>query len=144
MLIDELKRVQADTFAMYNKAHYYHWNVEGADFVQYHEFLNDVYTALWEAVDDIAEQVRQLDAYAPNGKRMLDELTQVTVDEGIPDALQMFRQLHQDNQTTMEGIIVAYNSADSEMQIGLSNFLQDRMMYHKKLDWMLKSITKTK
>ena len=40
----------------------------------------------------------------------------------------------------MEGIIVAYNSADSEMQIGLSNFLQDRMMAHKKLDWMLKSI----
>lgn len=144
MLIEELKRVQADTFAMYNKAHYYHWNVEGADFVQYHDFLNDVYTALFAAVDDIAEQVRQLDAYAPNGRRMLDELAQVTVDEGIPDALQMFRQLHLDNQTTMEGIIVAYNSADSEMQIGLSNFLQDRMMYHKKLDWMLKSITKSK
>jgi DNA-binding ferritin-like protein len=31
MLIDELKRVQADTFAMANKAQYYHWNVEGAD-----------------------------------------------------------------------------------------------------------------
>jgi starvation-inducible DNA-binding protein len=143
MLIEELKRVQADTFAMYNKAHYYHWNVEGADFVQYHDFLNDVYTALFAAVDDVAEQVRQLDAYAPNGKRMLNELTQIGIDDGIPDALQMFRNLHADNQTAMEGIIVAYNSADAEMQIGLSNFLQDRMMYHKKLDWMLKSITKT-
>ena len=140
MLIDELKRVQADTFAMYNKAHYYHWNVEGPHFVEYHKFLDEVYNALWEAVDDIAEQVRQLDAYAPNGKRALDELSHVVVDEGIPDPLQMFRNLHNDNQTTMEGIIIAYNSADAEMQIGLSNFLQDRMMYHKKLDWMLKSI----
>lgn len=142
MLIDELKRVQADTFAMYNKAHYYHWNVEGADFVQYHDFLNDVYTALFAAVDDIAEQVRQLDVYAPNGRRMLNELTQISIDDGIPDAVQMFRNLHNDNQTAMEGIIVAYNSAENEMQIGLSNFLQDRMMYHKKLDWMLKSIIK--
>ena len=140
MLIDELKRVQADTFAMYNKAHYYHWNVEGPHFVEYHKFLEEIYDALFDAVDDIAEQVRQLDAYAPNGRRMLVDLAHVTVDEGIPEAIQMFRNLHADNQTTMEGIIVAYNSADSEMQIGLSNFLQDRMMYHKKLDWMLKSI----
>lgn len=144
MLIDELKRVQADTFALYNKAHYYHWNVEGPDFPQYHDFLNDVYTALFAAVDDIAEQIRQLDAYAPNGKRALVELTQIAIDDGIPDALQMMKNLHNDNQVAMEGIIVAYNSADSEMQIGLSNFLQDRMMAHKKLDWMLKSITKTK
>ena len=142
MLVDELKRVQADTFALYNKAHYYHWNVEGPDFVQYHGFLNEVYDALFDAVDDIAEQVRQLDAYAPNGKRMLVELTHITIDDGIPDAIQMFRNLHADNQVVMEGIIVAYNSADNEMQIGLSNFLQDRMMYHKKLDWMLKSIIK--
>lgn len=142
MLVDELKRVQADTFAMYNKAHYYHWNVEGPDFVQYHDFLGDTYNALFAAVDDIAEQIRQLDAYAPNGKRCLVDLAQVTVDEGIPDALQMFRNLHADNQTTMEGLLIAYHSAEAEMQIGLSNFLQDRMMYHKKLDWMLKSITK--
>jgi starvation-inducible DNA-binding protein len=142
MLVDELKRVLGDTFALYNKAHYYHWNVEGPDFPQYHEFLNDTYEALFAAVDDIAEQVRQLDAYAPNGKRMLVDLTHIAVEDGIPDPIQMFRNLHADNQVVMEGIIIAYNSADNEMQIGLSNFLQDRMMYHKKLDWMLKSIIK--
>lgn len=142
MLIDELKRVQADTFAMYNKAHYYHWNVEGADFVQYHGFLDDVYNALWSAVDDIAEQVRQLGAYAPNGKRSLVDLAHITVDDGIPDALQMFKNLQSDNQVAMEGILIAYHSSEAEMQIGLGNFLQDRMMYHKKLDWMLKSIIK--
>ena len=140
MLVDELKRVLGDTFALYNKTHYYHWNIEGPNFPQYHEFLNDTYEALFAAVDDIAEQIRQLDAYAPNGKRMLVDLTHIAVEDGIPDALQMFRNLHADNQIAMEGIIIAYNTAEAEMQIGLSNFLQDRMMYHKKLDWMLKSI----
>jgi len=142
MLVDELKRVLGDTFALYNKAHYYHWNVEGPDFPQYHDFLNDVYNALFLAVDDIAEQIRQLDAYAPNGKRMLVELTQIAIDDGIPDPIQMFKNLQSDNQIAMEGILMAYHTAEAEMQIGLSNFLQDRMMAHKKLDWMLRSITR--
>lgn len=142
MLVDELKRVQADTFAFYAKSHFYHWNVEGADFVQYHEFLGEIYTAVFEAVDDIAEQVRQLDAYAPQAHKMLMELSQVKLDDVIPEAVAMFKQLYNDNETVMEGLLIAYHSAEDEMQIGLSNFLQDRMMYHKKLAWKLKSITK--
>ena len=142
MLVDELKRVLGDTFALYNKAHYYHWNVEGPDFPQYHDFLNETYEALFAAVDDIAEQIRQLDAYAPNGKRMLVELTQIAIDDGIPGPIQMFKNLQSDNQIAMEGILMAYHTAEAEMQIGLSNFLQDRMMAHKKLDWMLRSITR--
>jgi len=142
MIVDDLKRVQADTFAFYTKAHYYHWNVEGPNFVQYHKFLNKIYEEVFEAVDDIAEQVRQLDAYAPNNQRSLNELAHVKIDEVIPSPLAMFKNLHDDNQIVMEGILMAYHTAEADMLIGLSNFLQDRMMAHKKLDWMLKSILK--
>ena len=142
MLVDLLKRVQADSFAFYTKAHYYHWNVEGPHFTEYHEFLGEIYAAVFDAVDDIAEQVRQLDAYAPNNQRCLNELAHVKIDDTIPSPLAMFKNLHDDNHTVMEGILVAQQKADEDMEIGLSNFLQDRMMYHKKLDWMLKSIIK--
>jgi starvation-inducible DNA-binding protein len=142
MLVDELKRVQADTFAMYARAHYYHWNVEGPDFVQYHGFLGDIYAAVFAAVDDIAEFVRQLDAYAPGGHRMLMELTHVKDDDGIPAPLEMFKRLDEINDVVMEGIVTAYMSAEAAGELGLSNFLQDRIAYHKKLRWMLKSIGK--
>ena len=142
MLVDELKRVQADTFALYAQSHYYHWNIEDPHFPEYHAFLNEIYDANFDAVDDIAEQIRQLGAFAPTPKRCLDELSVIKVEEGIPSGIEMFRKLKNDNDTLMEGILVAYHSAEAEMQIGLSNFLQDRMMYHKKLDWMLKSITR--
>ena len=142
MLIDELKKVQANTFAFYAKSHFYHWNVEGPDFVQYHDFLGEIYSDVFASVDDIAEQVRQLDAYAPQAHRMLMELSDIKLDDTIPSAISMFKNLHVDNETVMESIITAYHSAETEMQIGLSNFLQDRMMYHKKLDWKLKSILK--
>lgn len=142
MLIDDLKRVQADTFAFYAQSHYYHWNVEGADFVQYHEFLGEIYNEAWAAVDTIAEFVRQLDAYAPGVPRMITDLAHVKLDDGIPEALEMFRRLETSNDTVMEGLVTAYMSAESAGEIALSNFLQDRMAVHKKHRWMLKAITK--
>jgi len=142
MLVDDLKRVQADTFAMYAKSHYYHWNVEGSDFVQYHEFLGELYEELFNAVDPIAEHVRQLDAYAPAAHRMLMELTRIVDDNTIPAPLEMMRKLLSDNDIVMEGLVQAYMSADSQGELGLANFLQDRLDVHKKHRWMLKSITK--
>lgn len=142
MLVDDLKRVQADTFALYAKAHYYHWNVEGADFVQYHEFLGKVYEELFAAVDVLAEEVRALDSYAPAAHRMLMELTKIQDDNTIPGAVEMIRRLQQDNDTVMEGIVTAYMSADAAGELGLANLLQDRLDIHKKLNWMLRSITK--
>ena len=142
MLVDDLKRVQADTFAMYAKAHYYHWNVEGPDFAQYHEFLGDLYEELWNAVDPIAEHVRTLDAYAPPAHRMLMELTTIKDDTSIPAALTMFRNLLADNEVVMTGLVQAYMSADAAGELGLANFLQDRLDVHKKHAWMLRSLTR--
>jgi starvation-inducible DNA-binding protein len=142
MLVDDLKRVQADTFALYAKAHYYHWNVEGADFVQYHDFLGETYQQLFAAVDVLAEEVRALDSYAPAAHRMLMELTKIQDDNTIPGALEMMRRLQQDNDTVMEGLVAAYMSADAAGELGLANLLQDRLDVHKKLNWMLRSITK--
>jgi starvation-inducible DNA-binding protein len=142
MLVDDLKRVQADTFALYAKSHYYHWNVEGPDFVQYHEFLGKIYEELFAAVDVIAEQVRALQSYAPAAHRMLMELTKIQDDNTIPAALDMFKRLLADNETVMEGLLTAYMSADAAGEVGLSNFLQDRYDAHKKLAWMLRSLIK--
>jgi len=142
MLIDDLKRVQDDTFAMYAKAHYYHWNVEGPDFVQYHEFLGKIYEELFAAVDVIAEQVRALQSYAPAAHRMLMELSKIQDDNTVPAALDMFKRLLADNETVMEGLLTAYMSADAAGEVGLSNFLQDRYDAHKKLAWMMRSLIK--
>ena len=142
MLTDALKRCQADTFALANKAQYYHWNVEGPDFAQYHEFLGELYAELFAAVDTLAEHVRQLDAYAPGAQRMLSELTSIQGDVTVPAALNMFRQLVTDNETVLEGLTLCYMIAEEQHELGLSNQLQDRIEAHTKHRWMLKAITK--
>jgi len=142
MLVDDLKRVQADTFALYAKAHYYHWNVEGPDFAQYHEFLGKLYDELFDAVDVLAEEVRALDAYAPAAHRMLMDLTKIKDDNTVPNALEMMRRLLADNEVVMEGLVQAYMSADAAGELGLANLLQDRLDVHKKHAWMLRSIVR--
>jgi len=142
MLIDELKQVQATTFAFAQKTQYYHWNVEGADFVQYHDFLGELYAETATAVDVIAELVRTMNAYAPAAHRMLMELSIIKDDDTVPEAMEMMRRLRDDNEMLLDALRVCYQTAEDGRQIGISNYLQDRVQAHEKHGWMLNSIVK--
>ena len=142
MLVDELKQVQATAFAFANKAQYFHWNVEGPDFVQYHEFLGELYAEVVASVDTLAELVRTLNVYAPAAHRMLMELSIIKDDNTIPSALEMLSRLREDNETMLNAIRVCYQTAESAGQLGISNYLQDRIQAHEKHAWMLRSLTK--
>jgi len=144
MLEEELKQVQATTFAFAQKAQYYHWNVEGADFVQYHDFLGELYAETVAAVDTIAELVRTIKAYAPGAHRMLMDLSIIKDDDTVPEAMEMMSRLRDDNALLLDALRVCYQTAEDERQIGISNFLQDRVQAHEKHGWMLRSITNTK
>ena len=142
MLVDELKQVQATAFAFANKAQYFHWNVEGPDFVQYHEFLGELYAEVVASVDTLAELVRTLNVYAPAAHRMLMELSIIKDDNTIPSALEMLSRLREDNETLLNALRVCYQTAESAGQLGISNYLQDRIQAHEKHGWMLNSIVK--
>ena len=76
-LIAAMKIVLGTTFAVYLKMHAAHWNVEGAHFSAYHTMFAMMYQEIWQAIDPIAEQIRQLDAYAPASLERLAELSRV-------------------------------------------------------------------
>lgn len=141
-LIEQMKVVLADTFALYLKAHNFHWNVEGDNFPQYHDFLGDLYGEVFGAVDSIAEQIRALDAYAPGSLSRFRELSTIEDNRSPPAAAAMFSELYGDNEIVMASLMRAYKLAEQANAIGLSNFLQDRYDTHKKHAWMLRSIIK--
>jgi len=47
--------------------------------------------------------------------------------------------LMDDNDKVISDLMFAYNEAEKQKQLGLANFLQDRIDIHKKYRWMLKS-----
>ena len=141
-LIVAVKKVLADTFVMYYKAHSYHWNVEGSNFPQYHSFLNDLYEEIFGAVDTIAEHIRQIDGYTPTSLTELKLYSMISEDEDIVSAMSMMNRLLDANNLVLASLMMAYQAAEQATEIGLSNFLQDRVAAHQKHGWMLKSITK--
>jgi starvation-inducible DNA-binding protein len=74
-LADSLNQVLADSYELMALSHLAHWNVEGPGFFQLHEAFEKHYTELlFEAVDEIAERIRALDAYAAGGLSALAKL----------------------------------------------------------------------
>ena len=142
MLIDELKKVHADAFTFYLKAHFYHWNVEGPDFPQYHDFLQNLYQEVFASIDSLAELIRTLDSYAPGTLTRLKELTTIEETDDVPDAKTMMTRLLQENNILRASLLTAYKTADTSGEVGISNFLQDRIQAHEKHSWMLRSILK--
>ena len=136
-----LKKVLADTFGMYFKAHAYHWNVVGPDFSQYHDFFGKLYEELFGAVDTIAEHVRAIDGMAPNNLTMLKELMSLS-DADPSNAMDMFNDLLMTNNLVLVSLMRAYQLADDADELGLANFIQDRIDIHQKHGWMLKATLK--
>ena len=58
-LIQQLKVILGTNFGLYFKSHSFHWNIEGADFVQYHTYLDGFYNAVWANTDLIAEKISE-------------------------------------------------------------------------------------
>ena len=142
MIVDILRKLIADSYVLYFKAHSFHWNVEGPDFVQYHDFLKNFYEEVFESIDTYAELIRTTDQYAPTSLSRLLDLTSLEEASSIPEAVMMIKILAKDNEVFLLSLKNAYQQAEQTGELGISNYLQDRIQAHEKHAWMLKAIIK--
>ena len=54
----------------------------------------------------------------------------------------MCKKLLDDNDTIISNLQYAYSEAEKTKELGIANYLQDRIDIHKKHGWMLRSIIK--
>lgn len=141
-LIKEMKITVASTFGFYLKAHYFHWNVEGPNFPQYHEFFGNIYEEAFGAVDVLAEHLRTLNAYVPGSFMRFSELSQIKDEINIPSAMSMLAKLQSDNDIIITQLSKTQIIAEKNKKMGLANYLQDRIDAHEKHGWMLRSTIK--
>jgi starvation-inducible DNA-binding protein len=141
-LIEQLKTILGTNFALYLKAHGYHWNIEGPNFPQYHKFLGKFYESVYGNVDPIAEHIRSLDSYAPVALSRMLELSDIEETDAVPSALTMLSNLKNDNERYMMHLRAGIAAAESANEPAVGNFLQDILDQHQKQGWMLRSFTK--
>jgi starvation-inducible DNA-binding protein len=143
-LIQELKKVLANSFAFYVKAQNYHWNVEGPNFPQYHTFLGNLYEEVQDSIDTTAENIRMLGAYAPSSFNRFSELSDIEDELKIPTADVMMARLLEDNEKLLVNLERCFELSEANHQHGLSDWIAGRQDAHKKHAWMLRSILKNK
>ena len=139
-IADGLGRVLADSYTLYLKTHNFHWNVTGPHFSQLHLMFETHYNELAIAVDDIAERIRALGAFAPGSYSQFAELSSIKDETGQPNWKEMVTQLvdgHEAVVRTCRTVLKLAQDADDESTASL---IGDRMSIHEKTAWMLRSL----
>ena len=93
-------------------------------------------------MDDVAERIRALNAYAPASLVRFHQLSKVSDQINIPTPINMIRELESDNLTMIAELKHAYALAEKVGEVGISNYLQGRIEARNKLGWMLRSTGK--
>jgi len=142
-LTTAIKVLLANATVMYYKAHQFHWNIEGIEFTQYHEFFGDLYTEVYGSIDPTAELLRKLDDYAPVSldelfkyKTLKEETTRV---ELLAD---IFASLIAANEEVLASLNKVFTIANANKQQGVCNFIADRIDTHQKHAWFLRASAK--
>ena len=142
MLSESLKHLLANSYAFVIKAQQFHWNVEGPNFPQYHEFLGDLYSEVYSSLDKTAEYIRTLDSYTPGSMERYIELSDIKGQTMIPRAELMFSELLVDNNKLLDCLQTCMEHAKAENNYGIENYIAERMDAHAKHGWMIKSVLK--
>ncbi len=135
-----VSKLLADTYTLYLKTHYFHWNVTGPMFNSLHLMFETQYTELAIAVDDIAERIRALDEYAPGTYSQFAKLSSIPESKDVPNATEMIKELVEGHEAvcrTARSVFPAANKADDE---ATADLLTQRLQIHEKTAWMLRSM----
>jgi starvation-inducible DNA-binding protein len=141
-LIDGLNLVLADSYAVMALTHLAHWNVEGPDFFALHEAFQRQYEELFEAVDEIAERVRALDAYAIGGLGLLAKVAQIEEFKAPMPQKDYLAALIVAHEKAVDDLVRVRDLAGEKSDLETQDLMIGRLQVHEKTLWMLRSSLK--
>lgn len=138
-VVQALRQVVADSYALMGQTHLCHWNVRGPSFFSLHDAFEVQYTELFTAIDVLAERIRALGALAPGG---LQNLARMAGMKEIPEdsgADEMVSLLIGSNEKLVDDLKRARDVAGESGDVETEDLMIARIQVHQKTIWMLKS-----
>ena len=135
-----LSHLLADTYTLYLKTHYFHWNVTGPMFQTLHLMFETQYNELWLATDLVAERIRALGHPAPGTYSEFVKLTSIKETPGVPKATDMIRKLVEGHEAVARTARSLFPVADKAEDEATADLLTQRIQVHEKTAWMLRSL----
>ncbi|MEL6113133.1 MAG: DNA starvation/stationary phase protection protein [Pseudomonadota bacterium] len=138
--IESLRGLLADSYAVYGKTHGFHWNVQGPNFQSLHTLFEEQYRDMWAALDEIAERIRTLGAFAPASSSALLANTSIEpAGDEPPAAQEMVTTLLADQETLIQRARNALTTAEEAGDAASADLITARIETHEKMAWMLRA-----
>ncbi len=138
-VVEALSALIASSYTLYLKTHNYHWNVTGPMFTTLHTLFETEYTELALAVDEIAERIRAVGAFAPGSYSAFSKLSVVKEETGHPEAKEMIRILVSDQEAVASSARRVIEAAEGANDQASADLATRRLDVHEKNAWMLRS-----
>jgi len=138
VLVAALRQLMADTSAVYQHAHGFHWNVKGPDFSQYHALFAAIYEDIYGSLDPTAECLLKIGEDAPFTASefaalcSIDDMTTTDTPQSMTESLYML------NEALIRSTKTAFDAAIGCDNQGVANFLAGRLDQLAKWSWQLR------
>lgn len=142
-LSDSLNLVLADSYALMSLTHLAHWNVEGPGFFALHTAFQTQYEELFIAIDEIAERIRAMGAYAIGGLATHAAVAQIKEFAAPMKQEDYVRALLSANEKLVKDAILARDLAGEVNDPETQDLMTERITLHQKTHWMLGSYLKS-
>ena len=141
-IVKSLNLLLADSYSLMANTHYAHWNVEGPGFFSLHKAFQEQYEQLFEAIDEIAERVRALDAYTLGGLRNFSNESGIEEINTPVAAKDYVAALVIGHEKTLADAVAVRDTAGAANDLETQDLAIGRIQAHQKTVWMLKSFLK--
>lgn len=136
---DALSQALADTYALYQRTHLFHWNITGPRFGALHTLFETQYNELWLALDLIAERIRALGVPVPSHAELAKRVTLAADNDPAPDENAMLASLAKGNETVVKSARAALRAAEEAGDDAGADLMTQRVAAGEKAAWMLRA-----
>lgn len=143
MINEKLNQLLSDYAVEAHKTHNFHWYVKGSTFFQVHTLLDDVYAAMYDQLDEVAELIlmnegmplASMDEYLKNTH--LKEAA-----DGYKDPAEIFSAILADYESIRNLTAEIKKDADAEDNYLVSAAMDEHIAALSKTIWMIKQSQK--
>jgi starvation-inducible DNA-binding protein len=139
VVAETLSDITVQTYRTLLRSQVVHWNVVGPLFQPIHVLTEEHYTALFSAIDALAERIRALGFPVPTGKAAVG-LDKALALGGRMTAQSMVEDLVEDHEALVRLIREGAGQAEEFDDYVTHDLLTERLTFHEKAIWMLKAI----
>ena len=127
----------------YIKLHNLHWNVLGKTFKQAHEYLEEMYDATTESLDEVAEYQKMVGEYPKASLKDYLEIATIKELESKDISSEEAFKIALDDQKLMRKLATEIrNEADEKGEFTLVALMEDEVAAQTKIIWFIESTLK--